>query len=603
MTNLAGDQIAIGRTASGDSQIKDTQVSAGQILLPHKQWQDDKRCLIRARGGKYITRVRDQQFAVANDTWLKNILPCKALFNASSTGQRESFKPRVHHATTAIVDTLSLHAPLPHYEPHIGKLLDNISADLLTGKQFDLDGDGAVAHNELSAAPAAVLNKIPIQKIYDVTRDKALAHLQQKPANPPNIVLIVADDLGYGDVSAFAKDGLVQTPSIDRIASQGAAFTNFHVYPVCSSTRASMLSGQFLRDIRIAGAGGPAKAGVPRSSTLIPEYLSQAGYRTAAFGKWHLSIRPGFLPPDRGFQHWLGFYGGVSPYNFEVINELADEFFFENRAPYHQEKGHVTDLLADRAISFVEQNRDQPFFLYLSFNTVHTPLWGDDYQVFSARQDWLDSVHQRGVQGERTQDYVALVEHMDSRIGDLVARLESLQLTENTLVMFTSDNGSDLSIGEDPNNPTGSNGPFRGGKSSVYEGGLRVPLVAQWPGTIPPGQTVDTFTMLVDLWPTLRDAAGLRATNGDTAAKPGESLLPLVTENGEFNDVDRTGYFHFFIGGAAVIDYPWKLVQTAQSTELFRLDVDPDESRALNDKHPQQLRVLQQKLQAYLSRN
>ncbi|MEH6608504.1 MAG: sulfatase-like hydrolase/transferase [Halioglobus sp.] len=603
LASLAGETISEGISADEPHHLADGDIPVGQILLTRAaRFHTGSYCHIRTSGGSYLATIRGKNFRVVNDTALENILPCSAVLGVGK--QSDALTPifKVNRVTTAIVEALRLSAPLVDYRKVILPLLDTVSNGLLQDPKYDLDGNGKVSYTEFSSAPREALESLEIRQVYEITRGAAQKYLDLKQHARPNIILIVADDMGYGDVSAFAPSGNIATPNIDQIAAQGAAFTNFHVYPVCSSTRASMLSGKFLRDIKIPGTGGPAKAGIPRSSTIIPEYLSQAGYRTGAYGKWHLSVRPGFLPVDRGFEQWLGFYGGVTVYSFKVIHELVDTFFFEGRSPYRQTSGHVTDLLADRAISFIEENQDDPFFLYLSFNTVHTPLWGEQYQVFSAREDWLDKVRESGVEGERNQDYIALIRHMDDRIGDLIGRLNELELTSNTLLIFTSDNGSDLSVGEDPNNPTGSNGQFRGGKSTVYEGGLRVPLVAQWPGTIPPNQQIDEFTMLVDLWPTLREAAGYKVRPDELdAPRRGVSLLPMLTGKDEVDLGERLGFFHFVLGGAAVISPPWKLVRTVQGTELYRLDNDPQETILLNKKYPEKLAELEQQLLGYLS--
>jgi arylsulfatase A-like enzyme len=543
----------------------------------------DAICHVTVAGGEYIVAVGRRILRTANDTAPEALLACTSLnkdgvFSAEVGGGGL----KINFYTSSIVQTLRLYAPLAEYEPGLLALLDRIAAEILTDTSFDRNGDGIVSYLEWSVAPQAVQASGDLDALYSTIRSHAQTYLNMATQDPPNIVVIVADDVGYGDVSAFWDEGDIQTPGIDQIASDGAALTNFHVYPVCSSTRAALLSGRFVRDLRMPGTGGPARAGIPRFTPIIPEYLRQTGYRTGAFGKWHLSSRKGFSPHQRGFQKWLGFYGGASLYNFAEITATGGDFFVNGNEPFNLEEGHLTDVITDEAIQFIEESQTSPFFVYLSYNAAHVPLWSESEPEFSARPDWVELVQADGINGERRQDYVALIRHMDARISDVLTTLTDLDLAEDTIVIFLSDNGADVSLAEDPNKPIGSNALFKSGKSFVYEGGIRVPMAIRWPGTIASEQAIGTFTSLVDLWPTLREIAQIpRRGNDPTAPARGQSLIPLLTGNNDLPNYDRTAYFSFAIRGSTILDYPWKLVRAGQRESLYNLEDDPGVELAL----------------------
>ena len=559
-------------------------------------------CHITVSGGELLAADNDQLVRRTNDTAPEAVYPCAALDgDADPGGVRVDGGLKVNFFSSAILQTLRLYAPLSDYESVLAELLDNIAAEVVQDLRFDANGDATISYLEMSAAPSELEAKLDLDALYRAIRRQAQAYLRLSPTDLPNIVMIVADDIGYGDVSVFWDQSDILTPGIDQIAKNGAAFTNFHVYPICAATRAAMLSGRLVHTMRVPGVGGPAEGGIPRFAPTIPEYLRQAGYRTGAFGKWHLSRRQGFLPHQRGFAQWMGFYGGGSLYSFEEISGLGGNFFVDGDQAFNLAKGHTTDVIADRAIDFIRQNRDEPLFVYLSFNAAHVPLWSEDAPVFSARPDWLQTVKADGVIGNRKQDYVALVRHMDARIEDLISVLADLNIEQNTVVIFTSDNGADVSFAEDPNIPIGSNAFFRGGKTTLYEGGIRVPMAIQWPAIISAGQSIDRFTSLLDVWPTLRDVAHIaRRENDPTAPHRGQSLMPLITGGESSATGDRSVFFSFPFGGMTVIDYPWKLVRIKGRLSLYNLADDPAESKELNDLQPGKLAKMILLLERYL---
>jgi arylsulfatase A-like enzyme len=210
------------------------------------------------------------------------------------------------------------------------------------------------------------------------------------PARPPNVLLIVADDLGYGDVSGFCKDSPIQTPNIDRLAATGVKFTSFHVNPLCTPTRQCVMTGQYTYDNE--EPGGTPKNGVKQDTRFLPQMLQAAGYKTGAFGKWHLGEEEDDHPTARGFDEWIGFHGGSMEYQYDLAKEKSvrskggNNTIYNGKARYEKPWQHTTDLFSDEAIRFIGENKDHPFFVYLAFNAVHGPLWTPGKPVFSGRK-------------------------------------------------------------------------------------------------------------------------------------------------------------------------------------------------------------------------
>ncbi|MEW6302277.1 MAG: sulfatase-like hydrolase/transferase [Verrucomicrobiota bacterium] len=427
-------------------------------------------------------------------------------------------------------------------------------------------------------------------------------------AAPPNIVLVVADDMGYGDTTANWKTDL-KTPAIDEIARQGIRFTQFRVNPLCAPTRASVMTGLYSLECGMwRGPGedsrGPEPdAGWPESARrikddilLLPQLLKKAGYATGMFGKWHLGYDAKNLPNARGFDEFVGFLGGAHPYWLGRNSRIL-----RNGQPYEDAKGHTTDLFADHAIAFIKANRDKPFFCYVPFNAVHGPLRSEDRDADSGKPEWLARYEKEGVAQPR-RDYNAVMSHCDARVGDIVKTLRELGLESKTLVIFISDNGGILE--KYPSN----NGPLRGGKGTTYEGGIRVPAVMQWPGVIPPDTISDANAVHFDLFATILDAAGVRvrAKNGGFPVH-GLSLLPLAKSGGKAQLPDRYLFWDLY-GDIGALHGKWKLVgeipnhhgkfdvavRNAESTKfaLFDLAADIGEKTDLVDKHPEIYRDL-----------
>jgi len=418
----------------------------------------------------------------------------------------------------------------------------------------------------------------------------------------PNILLIVTDDMGYGDATCYGKTDL-QTPALDAIARNGVRFTQFRVNPLCAPTRASIMTGLYSLEAGMwrgpSARGGDAEKDDDSSARarrltkgvqLLPQFLKAAGYATGMFGKWHLGYEAPDVPNSRGFDEFVGFLSGAHPYWLARNSRIL-----HNGKPL-EATGHTTDLFADRARDFIKANQDRPFFCYVPFNAVHGPLRNADRQADSAKPEWLAKYEQRQVDQPR-RDYCAVLSHADARIGELVGLLRELNLHERTLVIVVSDNGGIL------HTYPANNGPLRGGKGTTYEGGIRVPAVMQWPGVIPPGTVSPADAVHFDLFSTILDAAGIPvpAKNGPHAVS-GVSLLPHLRSPGKTSLPDRYLFWDLY-GQVGAVHGRWKMVgeisnhhgkfdQAVQDSKsakfaLFNLSDDLGEKTDVSAKFPE----------------
>jgi len=415
----------------------------------------------------------------------------------------------------------------------------------------------------------------------------------------PNLLMILVDDLGYGDLASYGATDM-RTPHVDALVAGGMRFSRFYANcPVCSPTRAALLTGRY-----------PALVGVPgvirthdrnnwghlaADAVLLPKLLKQAGYDTAAIGKWHLGLNPPNTPNARGFDHFHGYLG-----------DMMDDYYKHRRHGINymrlDEKtidppGHATDLFSRWAAEYLRGRKGaaRPFFLYLAYNAPHTPI--------QPPKDWLAKVKKRQPEmPERRARLVALIEHMDHGIGQVLAALKEANLADSTLVVFSSDNGGQTGVGA-------NNGPLRAGKGTMYEGGLRVPTCAAWPGRIKPGSASDRVALTMDLLPTLLAAAGAKCPH----KIEGRSILPTLLGKKQPAD-DRMLFFTRREGGRykgrtidAVLHGPWKLLRNMPDAplELYNLADDPKEAHnlAAADKRPKQYDALSKALADYVARH
>ncbi len=354
------------------------------------------------------------------------------------------------------------------------------------------------------------------------TRRQFVASAIAAPAAPlrnaasPNVILILTDDQGFGDLSCHGNPHL-RTPHIDSLARAGVEFTQFHVSPVCSPTRSCLMTGRYnYRTGAIDTFLGRAMM-YPEEVTLA-EMLGSAGYRTGIFGKWHLGDNYPMRAIDQGFQEAVNHLGGgiSQPSDLPGGSSYFDPVVMHN-GRVQQYKGYCTDVFTSEAIRFIEENRARPFFTYLATNAPHSPLQVDEKYVAPFRAKGLD---------ETTAKVYGMVTNLDENIGRLLDRVKALGIEDNTIVIFMTDNG--------PQQPR-YNAGMRGRKGTVYEGGIRVPFFVRWPRSLKPGRTVDRLAAHIDVVPTLLDACGVPAPKG--LRLDGRSLMPLLRrEKAEWPD-------------------------------------------------------------------
>jgi arylsulfatase A-like enzyme len=403
----------------------------------------------------------------------------------------------------------------------------------------------------------------------------------------PNVVLIVTDDQGYGDLGAHGNS-ILRTPNLDRLAAQSLEFTHFFVSPVCAPTRSSLLSGRYNYRTRVTDTY-LGRAMMDPGETTLAEYLADCGYRTAIIGKWHLGDNYPMRPMDQGFQHSLVHRGGGigQPSDPPGGTSYFDPILFRNGQAERQQ-GYVSDVLTDEAIRFIDEHRSTPFFLYLAYNAPHTPLEVPErYHALYRGAEFGDQ--------KFDQDTIAriygMVSNIDDNIGRLLAKLDETQLTGETIVIFLTDNG--------PQQPR-FNAGLRGQKGTVYEGGIRVPFFLRWPGHVMPGK-VDQMAAHIDVVPTLLEACGCEPK----AAAPldGISLWPVMRDPAR-NWPDRTLFFQWHRGDVpqryrafAARTAQWKLLRAEprdleaearpEEFELYRIGTDPGETHNVAGEHPE----------------
>jgi arylsulfatase A-like enzyme len=429
----------------------------------------------------------------------------------------------------------------------------------------------------------------------------------EKNARPPNVVIILADDQGYGDVGCYGARGFT-TPNLDRMAGEGIRFTDFYVaQPVCSASRTALLTGCYPNRIGILGALNPSSThGISRDEKTIAEILKPRGYATAIYGKWHLGHHPAFLPTRHGFDEYFGlpysndmWPGHPSARNFPDLPLIEGEKVVATNPDQKQ----LTTWYTERAVRFIEKKKDRPFFLYVPHTMPHVPL-----HVSTKFQ----GKSQQGLYGD-------VIMEIDWSVGEILAALKKHNLEEQTLVLYTSDNGPWLPYG----NHAGSAGPLREGKATTWEGGVREPCIVRWPGKIPAGRVCREPAMTIDVLPTLARLAGaeLPAHKID-----GLDIWPLLVGQEGARSPHEAFYFYWNRELQAVRSVNWKLhlphkyptlagkpggqggrpvatVQTDTPLALYDLARDVGESTNVAAEHPDvvaRLKTLAEKARADL---
>ncbi|HET8549992.1 MAG TPA: arylsulfatase [Bryobacteraceae bacterium] len=406
--------------------------------------------------------------------------------------------------------------------------------------------------------------------------------LSPATADAPNVIIFLADDLGWHDVGYHGSE--IRTPNIDRLASQGVRFERAYSFPVCSPTRSGLMTGR--SPMRLGVAYSVIRPwsdyGVPVAERFMPQAFHDAGYQTAITGKWHLGhAYQKFLPRSRGFDHAYGHLNGAIDY---FTHEREGGLDWNRNGRSVREEGYSTFLLGAEAVRFIKQReRARPFFLYVPFNSPHAPL--------QAPPDYIDKY--ANIADRRRRNFAAMVDAMDTTIGRVLRTLEEERLTSNTLVLFFSDNGG-------PTGQGATNTPLRGAKATVFEGGTRVPTIMRLPGRLKPDTVSHQVMTMMDYFPTLAAACGI--SPGNTLPLDGKNLWPAITSGKLQRREDL--FFAIESGGAvrlAVHHGDWKLVREETSAGdvrnyLFRIEEDPTESTNLAEKNPAVVTDLAQRI-------
>lgn len=401
--------------------------------------------------------------------------------------------------------------------------------------------------------------------------------IQCEQAPPPNIIVILADDMGWADLGPGSN---IDAPHLDQLAREGVKLSRFYASaPICSPTRAALLTGRYPHSVGVPEIAAPqAQWGIPKlsldhSAVTIPEVLKARRYESVLIGKWHLGFDPSAWPRTHGFDVFWGTLAGASDYS-------------DVKGGYHNEtpteiSGYYTDAITDRAIEYLKtREADRPIFLYLSYTAPHYPL--------EAPAELVDKYRTR-YEDELFATYAAMLEQLDTGIGRILTTLDELGLRDNTLVIFMSDNGPSAepkSYG--PRGADISNGPLREWKFSTYEGGIRVPFVARWPERIPAGLQRSEVAVTMDILPTILDAVGLPVP--EDMEMHGQSLMSLLAGQ----DFSRKSAVHWETQhNMAVTRGDWKLVhQFWTEPKLYNLKSDPSEMHDLSDQHPEMVSEL-----------
>ncbi len=413
----------------------------------------------------------------------------------------------------------------------------------------------------------------------------AHADASSPPANRPNIIVILADDLGYGDLASYNDKGN-ETPNLSRLAREGVRLTDFHSSgAVCSPTRAGFLTGRYQQRSGIADVVSVYRwrnrhQGLQPDEITLAERLREAGYSTGIVGKWHLGYYPEYRASRHGFDSFRGFLSGSIDYitHVDPIGRM-DWWHAESADP---RQGYSTHLISHDAIEFVEAHKDRPFFLYISHAAPHTPYQGPGDDPIRE----VGNAHLREGVADISRAYAEMLDEMDRGIGQLIAALRRLELHEKTLVFFFSDNGANI---------RGSNRPYRGFKGSLWEGGHRVPAIAWWPGHLPAGAVRDQTSISLDLWPTILPLAG--ATTPADHVIDGVDLFASLQRDAP---LPARNLFWSFEGFGAVRSGPWKLMLMRNGKrKLYNIEVDPAEQTDLAQRHPERVRTLKQAYDAW----
>lgn len=455
------------------------------------------------------------------------------------------------------------------------------------GKSSGSQSSKSISRRDLLLNGSSVLALASLASLMPGSVSSAFA---QSSARRPHIVYIVADDLGWKDVGYHGSD--IKTPNIDKLAHDGARLEQFYVQPMCTPTRAALLTGRYpcRYGLQTLVIPTPSKYGLPTDEWLLPQSLKEAGYRTVMVGKWHLGHADRkYWPRQRGFDYHYGSMVGEVDYYTHASSGVIDWYRDDRRL---KEPGYVTQLWGADAVAQVDAHDPKvPLFLYLAFTAPHSP--------YQAPKEYIDRY--RHIEDPTRRAYAAMITCMDDEIGKVIAALEKKKMRDDTLIVFMSDNGgnqtamlagdSDVSKLKLP----ADNGPYRGGKGMLYEGGTRVPAVVNWPGKITPGD-VGGMLHVVDMFPTLAGLAGASLAK----AKPldGMDVWPTISTGSPSPRTEIVYNVEPFRGGVREGD--WKLIWRTplpSAVELYNIAQDPFEKVNLADSNPSKVAELQKRIE------
>lgn len=413
---------------------------------------------------------------------------------------------------------------------------------------------------------------------------------------PPNVLFILCDDLGWADIGYHDSD--VRTPHLDRLATEGTRLNSHYVYPTCSPTRVGLVSGRFPSRFDVLGPLGSTTKMRPRDA-LLPLALKELGYRTHISGKWHIGETPEHRPLRYGFDTSYGYLRGqIDPYTHRY--KFGDHVTWHRNDEFIEERGHVTDLITEEAIGIIESAGEQPFFLYVAHHSPHYPL-NEPPKWIAPYEDQIDDLWRR--------HFAASITHVDHGVGQIIEALERTKQRDNTLIVFSSDNGGqrDWNAPESQYNgryaahaTLGNNQPLRGWKGQLYEGGIRVPAFVHWPDRIPADRVFEEPLHIVDWLPTLVRAAGgdpsVVASSPDPSPDGIDAWAALLGQSSALPS--RTLYWKTR-RHSAVREGDWKLILDRRNdrVELFNLNDDPFEEKELADDRPEQVERLRERLE------
>jgi len=387
-------------------------------------------------------------------------------------------------------------------------------------------------------------------------------------AAKPNVVLIITDDVGYGDFGSYGAPD-IKTPNIDSLARDGTKLTDFYAAPQCTPTRAALITGRYQQRVRLERAinPGPQNPGLAATGRSLPQLIKDTGYATGLVGKWHLGWKPEFSPNAHGFDYFFGFKSGFIDYYQHTRSDGMDDLF-ENETPVHV-PGYMTDLITDHSVTFIEQHARQPFFLEVTYNAAHWPFQVPDHPSVAPGNGRF--VQPMDDMTSTRADYVKILERADQGVGRILETLKRLGLAQNTLVIFTNDNGGEW---------LSRNAPLFHRKDTLWEGGIRVPAIVRWPGHVPAGKVSSQVGITMDLSMSILSATG--APVPADARLEGLNLLPIL--EGRSPVVERTLFWRIDVPNRqqrAVRQGDWKLLLDGDDVIVFNLAKDIGERNDL----------------------